>query len=236
MAERAQIEGWEAARRYLLGALLGIVIFVIGPETARWIHGGAFTGPNQPPETEAHGTLVPANDPLPAAPCPAARPTVQGWLTILLGPASVRAKDDTKLTILRIGDRNAITMAKGETGITINADVFDENGALEARIEDNEYRVIPGRTSYSKRPDRSTLVVYDVRGDELLWIRYLNSEAVKFRGVFHMIGDPTPIVVADDHMVLGSARLHIPFVPEGVPFAPCMLIVPNFATPIFWIY
>ena len=35
-------EGWESAHKYIVGALIGAVLFVDGPELARWAHGGAF--------------------------------------------------------------------------------------------------------------------------------------------------------------------------------------------------
>ena len=35
-------EGWESAHKYIIGALIGAVVFVAGPEIARWVHGGAF--------------------------------------------------------------------------------------------------------------------------------------------------------------------------------------------------
>jgi hypothetical protein len=48
-------EGWESAHRYIIGALIGTVVFVAGPELARWAYGGAFaqsqTQPTSPSST-----------------------------------------------------------------------------------------------------------------------------------------------------------------------------------------
>src|SRR4029077_13848739 len=47
-------EGWKSSHRYIGGALIGGLVFIGVPETARWLNGGAFaqspTIPNPPPQ------------------------------------------------------------------------------------------------------------------------------------------------------------------------------------------
>jgi len=42
MVEPTRNEGWSFAPRYIAGAIIGVFVFVVLPETARWLHGGAF--------------------------------------------------------------------------------------------------------------------------------------------------------------------------------------------------
>lgn len=195
-----------------------------------------YAGPTPPQETDAHGVLVPADDPMPQTTCNSVGKDPHGWLLIMLGNASVFAKDTTHLTILKVGDRDAISMSKSENGININLDILNADGNLATRIENNEYQVIPPpQTSYSRRPDRSTLVVYDKEsGAELFWIRYMNPLAVKIRGAFHKRGDPNPIKFMDDR-IEKSPTLHfrMSLIPGDLTFAPCMVIVPDYKPPIF---
>jgi hypothetical protein len=48
MAEQDHVEGWHQAPRYIAGAIIGALVFVGFPETARLLNGGAFaqTAPN----------------------------------------------------------------------------------------------------------------------------------------------------------------------------------------------
>lgn len=42
MAAQTKSEGWSFAPHYIVGAIIGILVFIAAPETARWRHGGAF--------------------------------------------------------------------------------------------------------------------------------------------------------------------------------------------------
>jgi hypothetical protein len=50
MASQTGKEGWAFAPKYIIGALIGALVFVAAPEGARWLHGGAFAqSPQQLP-------------------------------------------------------------------------------------------------------------------------------------------------------------------------------------------
>ena len=67
-------------------------------------------------------------------------------------------------------------------------------------IEDNEFTINQNNYFKRKRPDKTTLVVYDQSNAEVLHVRYLNRSAVRVTGVFRY-GDR--VVVIDDN----SARI-----------------------------
>lgn len=56
MVAQTKNEGWSFAPRYIAGAIIGALVFVAAPETARWLHGGAFAQ-NAPPGTIPGGVI-----------------------------------------------------------------------------------------------------------------------------------------------------------------------------------
>jgi hypothetical protein len=172
--------------------------------------------PVVPEETEYHGWLVPANDPTPPNKCIKQKTNQANTLLMLFGGTGVFMNGDQRFEVLNIGGHDTIDVQKSHFGLLVNVDLLDAYGNLAMRIEDNEFHVIPGQTSFSKRPDRSTLLVNGKNGDELFWVRYLNPQTVQIRGVFHKVGDETPILVTNDKVTIGKA-------PTGLP--PCFMIL-----------
>jgi hypothetical protein len=75
---------------------------------------------------------------------------------------------------------------------------------LVARIEDNEFHAIQAEISYSKRPDRSTLIVYAKFGDQIFWVRFLNPTTVQFLGKFYR-QNGLPVIIDKDAMHIGAS-------------------------------
>jgi hypothetical protein len=72
--------------------------------------------------------------------------------------------------------------------------VFDDRGNIIARIDTNGFWV--ANTSRKKRPDESTLVVFDHNDIEVLNIKFLNPSAIKILGTFRKDRYP-PIIIAE---------------------------------------
>jgi hypothetical protein len=68
--------------------------------------------------------------------------------------------------------------------LLFNADIYDQQHKLAARIENNEFHLVKEKIAYPKRPDRSTLEVYDEEGELLLALHYRNKDAIDVRGTF----------------------------------------------------
>ena len=157
-------------------ALFVVMFFMLAGGTY-WV-----IGPNLPIETEIHGWLQPANDPMPQTMCGAVR---TDEYILALGSAGYVNKASATLPGIFVGDCQLVTVTRSQNGISVNATLYTEDGeTLAAQIKDNEWSRAPGQTSYSDRPDRSTLAVYDKNGKELLWIKFANLRAVQVRGVF----------------------------------------------------
>jgi hypothetical protein len=61
MATQAQDEGWGLTHKYLIGAAIGVAVFVICPEAVRLMRGGAFAQ-NQP-STPSQPWIMPLSTP-----------------------------------------------------------------------------------------------------------------------------------------------------------------------------
>jgi hypothetical protein len=156
--------------------------------------------PILPEETETHGWLLPANDPTPTSYC-----GEMGGLTVIAGQNAFVSTMSGKFVALIVDSCPVLCVDRGESGVQIDADVFDDQGNLSARVENNEFHLIPGQVSYQKRPDRSTLIAYDRQGKELLRIRYLNPKVLQIRGVFTCKGSK-PVTITDDRIILPGDR------------------------------
>jgi hypothetical protein len=80
-----------------------------------------------------------------------------------------------------------IAAARDGDKLAFDVDVFNEKGVLAVRIEKNEFHLIQGEYSYGedRSKDRTSLVVHDKKGEELLRIRYANPRTVFITGVFY---------------------------------------------------
>jgi len=116
---------------------------------------------------------------------------------LVVGDSGAISTQQGKTPAVQIGDCQLLRMQHGPKGLLVDADVFSQSGILIARIQNNEFHLVAGQYSYSERPDRHTLAVYDQQGRELLWVRYLNPKVVKIRGVFSC-PNYSPSVIFDD--------------------------------------
>jgi hypothetical protein len=146
--------------------------------------GYPFVRPTPRPETDNHGWITAASDPTPPSSCDTMPNLPSDGLLLILGDSGVYTARTDKLTILTIGNCPLLKMQRSKQGLLFDADIFSLSGNLIARIESNEFNLVPGEYSYKRRPDVSTLIVFDKHGNELLWIKYLNPEAVRIRGIF----------------------------------------------------
>jgi hypothetical protein len=155
-----------------------------------------FAPPILPDETEIHGWLFPATEPSPANACDLMQKP-QNALLFVLGSNGAWTTDNGPSTVLEVGSCVSMSMRREEEKLAFDADIFDASGDLIARIDKNEFNLVPGKYSYQKRSeDRSAMTVYDRQGKELLFVHYLNKTTVKLRGSF-ACSDMTNATVTD---------------------------------------
>jgi hypothetical protein len=138
-----------------------------------------------------------------------------------------------RLIAISVDGQPTVVINRSEKGILLDVDMFNPNGALAVRIEKNQWTTSATQTFKVTRPDASTLSVVGIRGEELLWVRYMNANTVKIRGTFYKNGDSQPAVITDNSINLGNMKLYMALTPQPIPFVPCFLAwTPDFRDPI----
>jgi len=119
-----------------------------------------------------------------------------------------------------------LSFTRDNNGIALDADFFASTGNLVARIEStttpNEFHLVQPEYSYSKRPDRSSLEVYDKRGNSLFAVRYINPHTLSIKGTFYSREPGSgKVVITDNTMVLNSPSVH-----NGISYGNCGAAMP----------
>lgn len=167
-----------------------IIGFGIGATLLIWIgvwilYRQASAYNSHAPETELHGVLVPANDPSPPNPC--TMPIPSEAVSVFFGSAAAWTSQ-LPMVVLQVGGLDLLTIKKTSGGLAVSAKIFSADGRIVADLDDNEFNVNPSNYFKVKRPDRSTLIVYDQRTNAVLNVRYLNPKAVRVSGIFFAPG------------------------------------------------
>ena len=205
-------------------------------------------GPNLPTETENHGWLEPANEPLPSDNSCVFGGDVQqlrpDGMLFTLGKAGMwfQKKSGGKRPLLTVGTCTLMSAEFKNGGFLFNADIYDQTHELVARIDHNEFHLIPGKYAYQTRPDRSTLNVYDKEGNLLFSVHYRNEGAIDIKGTFvcsdgreAKVGNDGELTMTGPKGTLTQSRTCLintgGFVVSdwgfGVGPTPCWALVPN---------
>jgi hypothetical protein len=143
------------------------------------------------------GWLQPANEPTPANGCddiPIPKSMVpKETVFVIMGDTgfALLAPGMTS-TAIKLGACPLVSMKLGDNGLAVDAAIYDETGTLLGTVLNNGY-LIPKTEGLivEHSGDLSTLVVHDRNSKELLYVQYLNSKAIKVRGIFSC---PIPIL------------------------------------------
>jgi hypothetical protein len=124
-----------------------------------------FSAPEEVrPETENHGWLEPANEPFPsdnsciASGVPQLRPN---GMLFSVGRAGMwfQKKPGGRRPLLTVGTCTLMAAEFENDRLLFNADIYDLNHELVARIERNEFNLVRDKIAYPSRPDRHTLKI-----------------------------------------------------------------------------
>jgi hypothetical protein len=170
-------------------------------------------GPIRIPYIEMIGSLQPGNKPTPSNGCdrprPPGFPNIPGdALKILIGDNAFVLTGAVKFTVLQIGQCPVLSMERNESGIWFNADVYDKDGRLVARVVNNETHIMTGENVSDDRHGDLTVLVVKSKEDELLYVRYLNPTTVQARGVFGCPGHQ-PVIVRDNEPMPRVLMAHV---------------------------
>ncbi|MGA9998478.1 MAG: hypothetical protein WBP93_23895 [Pyrinomonadaceae bacterium] len=175
---------------------IAIVILLWVPRVGDWIR------VTQIQETDTQGYLIPANDINPPNPCEESIP--EDAILIYLGNSVAYVTGDSS-DIFTLAGESVLSFRRTPEGISINATLRSKDGRGIVVIENNEFIINRNNFWYKKRPDKHTLEVYDEFKQRVLYIRYLNEDAIKVVGVFYA-KDPSipPIKIEEDKQFFAS--------------------------------
>ena len=111
-------------------------------------------------------------------------------------------------TIIRMAGDEMLTInrdsATGHIRVT-TLQIFDDRKDSIATMDDGHFWVKFG--SKKKRPDKSTLVVYDHLNKEVLRIRFLNPHAISVQGLFRHPKRAETIEITDKFLQIGGISI-----------------------------
>jgi hypothetical protein len=173
------------------GTAAAIILVIV---IALFIRSGLIKAEIQANTPVYFGELLPANDESP--PLPKNEP--KNTITLMLG-------DD--LRVLAAQSQNHVFSKQGvpflsigikKGAMRISTSIMDSDNKNVVRIIDNEFQANPERAFNPKQPDSHSLVVRDIKGIEVLNIRYLNPKAMRIVGRFQVPGFSEPLQILPD--------------------------------------
>jgi len=149
---------------------------------------------------QTFGILTPASDPMPENPCRDSDPPSSAIRVYAAG--GMDWSDKSRFALVEIGNQDVLSVEREGDRISISGDIYTSDGDA-VHIERNQFETQDNSAFKPIRPDRHTLQVLDKWHEEVLYIRFLNSNAVQVRGVFWKPGRPFPLIVDDHSMRFG---------------------------------
>lgn len=163
--------------------------------------------------TEATHALLPAGDLYFQDECADRLPA--GALVIYLGNSTAYIPVDSKeyksaspLIILSSSNVPFLTIERAGDGFYVTAQIMSKDRQFAATVQRNSFINTVARTWYQTRLDDSTIAVYDERDEEILYVRYMNSSAIKIRGVFGAPGKHA-LLITDSEMSVPALNQHL---------------------------
>ena len=181
-------------RHWSVTSILG---FILGSYAIAGIAGEYW--PTLPEETSIQGHLIPDNIATPLLNCT----TKENDVSLILGTSAYTTNSKDKFPVFRLGECAPLYIRKTDDGLSVDFDMYTPRKDLISRFLDNDWNLVTSEFSYQKHPDRSTLQVFDKKGNELFFIRYLNSKVIWMRGAFSC-GTQDPIIVSNESVTARS--------------------------------
>jgi hypothetical protein len=185
----------EVPQGWVLAAVL-LILGSIGGGYLVWLH-------FQPPEPT--GPLIAANDPTPPLGCSQAPGPHD--LLMVFGTDRVIGKGAGPFVPLVVDDCVVMSLARKKEGLMVRAFGYDFNNDIAFRVMDNIYEPSMPLQLQAFRPDPATFLLLDRFDTEVLYVRYLNRNAVRIRGRF-LCGAKPQAIVADKVILVGGVRIN----------------------------
>lgn len=206
----------------LLAGVVGIsAVLLIELSWTRWIVATSalgiiaiifylIVGPTPPP-APWRGWLQPASEPSPPNACDK-MPLGDDAITVIVGSSAYKvntnflnqARDKRiPLVPLAISSCPALSVNIGPNGARVNSTMYGADGSLLGQITDNGYDIPKSDALVVEHTgDLSTLIVHNLAGEELLYVRYLNPHTIRLRGKFSCPAKPGVSVTVTNDAIL----------------------------------
>jgi hypothetical protein len=179
-----------------------------------WIAGGIFSVIGV--SFAAYGGWLATRPPTPTGPLlPTDEPTPQASCVEKIGPQDLVMVFGTNRAVgtgsgpyhpLKVDDCTVMTLRRVGQGLMVDAFFYDFNGDVAFSIINNVYEPTLPLQLRPFRPDPHTIVVLDRFDKEVMYLRYLNPNAVRIRGRF-LCGTAPQAVIRDDVILVGGVRI-----------------------------
>ena len=183
---------WEIDADRPLGLIGAFVILAMGLLVAYWTYDKQVDFELH----QLHGVLVPADDPMPQNACGT---IPSNAVVVFLGDVASVVQSFPH-TVLSVHRQSVLTLERTDDGgIAVVVDIRSSDGKIVARLNRDGFLVNEHNSLEMKRIDKSSLVVEDEYGKEVLNARHLNKHAFRLTGILQYPG---------------MNPIHIPFAPH----------------------
>ncbi|HEX3756423.1 MAG TPA: hypothetical protein VHV26_15235 [Rhizomicrobium sp.] len=190
---------------YALGAIIAIMALVLGGYGVWWLM--------QPPEPT--GPLRPAGDPSPATACP--EKAGPHDLAIYFATDRVIGHGTGPFTPFVVDHCPSLALQPKNGGLMVQAVAYDYGDNVAFTVRNNVYEPAELLQLRVLRPDKSTFVLLDRFDQEVIYVRYLNRNAVLVRARF-LCGEAPQALIRNNGIFTGGVRIEGAYV--GLKRAP----------------
>jgi hypothetical protein len=121
-----------------------------------------------------NGQLIPANEPTPKTIC--GTPPTGTYIAVVDGSGYMFTRFPH--VVLMLHQQKAIWLDKKPDGsIALFMDVRDKDGTIGIRIDKDGFFIHPKVALYARRPDKSTILIQNEKGEDVLLVKYVNPQA-----------------------------------------------------------
>jgi len=195
----ALLLAYELAIRDLSSGWISAGIFTL--IAASLVGYGAWLATRPPPPT---GPLLPSDEPMPGVSCA----EKIGPQTLVMAFSTDRAVGTGAGPFhpFKVDECPVMALRRVGRGLMVKAYFYDFNGDVAFTVLDNVYEPTMPLQLRPFRPDPHSIVVLDRFDQEVLYVRYLNPNAVRIRGRF-LCGTAPQAVIHDDAIFVGGVRI-----------------------------
>lgn len=130
------------------------------------------------------GWLQPGSDPTTKCINPDS-PDDANKVAVILGDTGFRTAKGTAIYPVVANVCQFLKLKITDNGLSLDANIFDINGAPIGTIRNNGFKIAgEDKFKFEETGDLTTVIVHDLKNNEILYVRWLNPKAIRVRGIF----------------------------------------------------